>query len=172
MNILLDGEETERLVFRKIVTTDFDSWLPFHKDKKTSEFWNGLPQNPETACNQDLQRTFYRYKNNLGGKNALLLKKTGILIGQCGLLVHEIAGVTELEIGYDILPKYWKQGYATEAAIKCKTYVVQKELSTTLISIIHINNIPSQKVAITNGMFLDKSLDYHGNPVHIYRIKL
>jgi len=44
MNFLLDNQETERLTFRKLDFTDYNTWLPFHEDKKTSEFWSGLPQ--------------------------------------------------------------------------------------------------------------------------------
>lgn len=167
---LLEGQETERLVFRKFVPSDFEEWLPFHQDSRSSQFWDGLPQDPVKACKDQFARLFERYDNNLGGMNALTDKANKKLIGMCGLLVQTVDDLQELEIGYSILPEYWKKGYATEAAIKCKNYAFENKLSDSLISIIHIENLPSQKVAINNGMFLEKTTTYKDNPVHIFRI--
>lgn len=169
MDFLLDELETERLIFRKLDASDFGLWLPFHEDKRTSEFWSGLPKDPKTACQEDIDRTLYRYANNLGGKLALISKKTQKLIGLSGLLVQELDEQQELEIAYSLLPKFWGNGYASEAAQACKNYAFKNKLATSLISIIHIDNIPSQKVALQNGMQIDTTTNYHKNPVHIYR---
>lgn len=172
MNYLMDNIESERLVFRKLVPDDFSLWLPFHEDKRTSQHWEGIPTNPVDACKVDFDRTFYRYKNNLGGKLALLKKDTKEFIGLCGLLIQEIDGKQELEIAYSLLPKYWKKGFATEAAIQCKIYATEYKLSSSLISIISITNIPSQKVALQNKMVIDYKTSYNNNPVYIYRVQL
>ncbi len=172
MDFLLDGKETERLLFRKLKTYDFDAWLPFHENKRTSEFWSGLPQEPKIACQYDFDRTFYRYENALGGKQVLILKNTNELIGLAGLLVQEVDGKQELEIAYSLLPKFWGNGYASEAAQKCKVHATENKLAPSLISIIHIDNIPSQKVAIQNGMQIDTITTYNNNPVYIFRIVL
>jgi len=108
----------------------------------------------------------------LGGMNVLINKNTDAFIGQCGLLVQIVDGIQELEVGYSMLPKYWKQGYATEAAQKCKAFAKENAFAKSIISIIHVDNIPSQKVAINNGMHLDKTTEYDENPVHIFRVKL
>lgn len=104
--------------------------------------------------------------------NALVCKTTEAFVGIAGLLLQTVDDIQELEIGYSILPKHWKKGYATEAAIKCKDHAIANKLSDSLISIIHIDNVPSQKVATNNGMVLDKITTYRDNPVHIYRIRL
>ncbi len=169
MNLLLNGEQSERLLFRKLVQADFDQWLPFHQEPLSTKYWEGLDTNPNIACANWFKAVFSRYENQLGGMNALILKETGALVGQCGLLVQTVDDVSELEIGYSILPNYWKQGFATEAAMQCKHFAFSKNVTKSLISIIHIDNTPSQKVALNNGMFLDKTTMYKSNPVHIYR---
>lgn len=167
---LLEDQESERLHFRSVVPEDFDSWLPFYKNPKSTQYWNGLPTNPEEACTEQFDRIFERYENNLGGMNALVHKKTNLLVGICGLLVQIVDGIEELEIGYAVLPKYWRNGYAFEAAKKCKDYAFYHSITTSLISIIHIDNTPSKKVALKNGMLLDKTTTYKENPVAIYRV--
>lgn len=169
-NFLLEGEETERLTFRKILPSDFETWLPFHQDPRSTEYWEGIPKDPILACEEQFERFFERYEKKLGGMNALIHKKTDLFIGICGLLIQYVDGIKELEIGYSILPVFWKNGYATEAAIKCREYAFEHKLSTSLISIIHVDNEPSKKVARNNGMRLDKSTIYKNNPVQIFRL--
>lgn len=169
---MLDQQQTERLRFRKLLVTDFEVWLPFHQDPRSSQYWEGLSQDPIIACEEQFDRFFERYEKGLGGMNALIHKSTNEFIGICGLLVQTVDDVQELEIGYAILPKHWKNGYATEGAVKCKEYAKVNDLTDSLISIIHVDNIPSQKVAQNNGMVLDKTTTYRNNPVHIFRIRL
>lgn len=171
-NYLLEGEVSERLLYRKLEPTDFETWLPFHQNPLSNNFWVGLPEDPMVACQHWFDKAFHRYENELGGMNVLINKETNEFIGQCGLLVQIVDELKELEVGYSILPKHWKKGYATEAAQKCKAYAKENSFADSLISTIHIDNIASQKVALNNGMHLDKTTIFNDNPVHIFRIIL
>ncbi len=170
--LLLKDIESERLRYRKVLDTDYSSWLPFHKNPLGMKYFAGKKLSPEEACTAWFNKIKHRYKNNLGGHNALISKKTGKLIGMCGLLVQTVDDVEELEIGYSILPEYWKQGYATEAANTCRKFAKKNKLSKSIISIIHKDNIGSIKVALANEMHLDKHTMYKGIPVQIYRVSL
>lgn len=167
---LLENQTSERLVFRRLKPSDFDDWLPFYHNPKSTQFWEGLPTDPIVACKTQFDRAFERYENNLGGMNAIISKASGKLIGICGLLVQTVDNIPELEIGYSVLPEFWLKGYAFEAAKKCKDYAFENNFSKSLISIIHVDNVPSQKVAQKNGMHLDKTTTYKDNPVHIFRV--
>jgi RimJ/RimL family protein N-acetyltransferase len=170
MNLLLEGEESKRLIFRKVSRADFNAWLPFHEEPLSSKYFAGEIFEPEVACQNWFTKVFTRYEDNLGGLNALISKQDGKLVGMCGLLIQTVDNIRELEIGYSILPEYWRKGYASEAAQKCKAYAFEHKISESIISIIHIDNIGSQKVAINNGMHLDKTTTYKGIPVHIFRV--
>jgi len=169
---LLTNQESERLRFRKLKTNDFDTWLPFHQNPLSTQFWYGLPEDPIEACQHWFDKAFHRYENDLGGMNVLIHKETNEFIGQCGLLKQTVDGIEELEIGYSILPEHWKQGYASEAAQKCKAFAKEHHLANSLVSIIQVDNIPSQKVAMKNGMQLDKTTVYNENQSHIFRIHI
>ena len=170
MKYLLENQETERILFRKIKASDYNDWLEFHKNPITSLHWVSDLKSPEDACQDWYEKQFYRYKNNLGGMNALIEKETGKLIGHCGLLVQTVDEITELEIGYSLLPDFWNKGFATESAKKCKDFAFENNFSESLISIISLTNKPSESVAIKNGMTVDKVTEYNKNKVNIFRI--
>jgi ribosomal-protein-alanine N-acetyltransferase len=103
------------------------------------------------------------YVNDLGGMNALIDKKTNRFVGQCGILVQTIENIERLEIGYEILPEFWNKGFASEAATKCRNYAFKNIFSNSLFSIVYIDNIGAEKVALKNGMTFEnknKKLQY------------
>lgn len=170
MKYLLEDQETERLFFRKISESDFNDWVNFFEDSTASLHWVEEVETPLVACRKWYQKQYWRYENDQGGMNALVEKSSGRLVGHCGLLVQSVDGISELEIGYSLLPEFWNKGYALEAAIRCKDYAFQNRFSDSLISIISLTNRPSQKVASRNGMVTEKETIYHGNKVYIFRV--
>lgn len=170
MRYLLHGEETARLTFRKIDRSDFHEWLPFHQNPASTRHWMAEFESPEAECEKWYEKQFMRYTEDRGGMNALIEKHSGKLIGHCGLLVQTVDGVTELEIGYSLLPAFWNKGYASEAAMKCRDFAFQNDFAESLISIISLTNLPSEKVALKNGMLKDKVTVYNDNRVNIFRI--
>ncbi|MEO5641952.1 MAG: GNAT family N-acetyltransferase [Bacteroidia bacterium] len=173
LEYLLEGQESERLYFRKLKESDFENWLAFCRDPTSLKyifFAQSTPDDPLMKCKSWFDRIFNRYENNLGGLNVLIDKNTNEFIGQCGLLIQTIDGIEEMEVGYSIMPEHRKKGYALEAAKKCKNFAFENNLRDSLISTIHIDNVNSAKVAMANGMVKEKKTIYMDNPVNIFRI--
>ena len=169
--LLLFGQETERLHFRKLEEVDFQDWLRFCTDPISLNYI--FPNDRRTAeekCREWFNRVAHRYEHNLGGMNALVEKASGKLVGQCGLLVQMVDELEELEIGYSLMPGFRGQGFATEAARKCRDVCFENSISDTLISIIHVENLDSKRVAYSNGMKQEKTTLFHQFPVDVFRI--
>jgi [ribosomal protein S5]-alanine N-acetyltransferase len=170
MNYLLHQQASERLEFTQISMRWFDDWLKFFEDPETSKHWVEEKLPPRNACEKWYTRQFERYENGLGGMNALIEKSSGKLVGHAGLLMQQVDGVAELEIAYSLLPEFWGKGYAIEAAQKCKQVAFHDYQVPSLISIISLTNLPSQRVATKNGMRIDKRTSYKQNEVFIFRV--
>lgn len=168
---LLDGTRTARMRLRLFSEKDFEAWLPFYDDPESTRFWEGLPKVPREACRQQFDRILTRYREGLGGMNALIDRESGKLLGMCGLLVQQVDGQTDLEIGYSLLPFARGLGYATEAALHCRDQAFANHWADTLISIIHRENTPSMRVARNLGMRPERETRYKENPVLIFRIR-
>ncbi len=170
MSYLLTGQESSRLLYRKLEISDYDTWLGFFKDPLWTKYWIMKKQSPEEHCRQWFDKIFYRYANGLGGMNVLINKQSGEFIGQCGLLIQMVDGAEELEVAYSMMPQHRGKGYAPEAAKKCIDFAFANQLRNSIISIIHEDNIESQKVAMKNKMRVDILTTFDNNPVRIYRI--
>lgn len=156
MNYLLTHQETQRLHFRALSPSDFDAWLPLFAAPDVATFLEmDATLSPQECCQQWFSKSQHREQNGLGGMNVLIDKSTGLLVGQCGLLIQTIEKTERLEIGYSILPQHWGSGYATEAAQKCRDYAFEHHLADSLVSMVHTENIASERVAIKNGMKLE-----------------
>ena len=172
MKYLLNGQVSDRLSFRLLEPKDFDTWTPLFLAENAA-FFLGLDttKTPLELTTLWFEKVFHRYENDLGGMNVLIDTSTGALVGQCGLLIQTIEEIERLEIGYSILPQYWNQGYASEAAQKCRDYCFEQNFWEAIISIVHPDNIGSARVAQKNGMSIEKRLaSYKGMPVDIFRI--
>ncbi len=149
----LDKLSSERLTTRKLTKEDVPIWTTFFEDKDCVEFFPtmGLP-NAQARAEYWIEKQLARYQENRFGLQALIHKETGEFVGQCGLLLQEVDEAPVLEIGYSLLKPHWHKGYASEASQLFKNYAFNTGFSDELVSIIHILNTNSQKVATNNGM--------------------
>ncbi|MFZ1677386.1 MAG: GNAT family N-acetyltransferase, partial [Saprospiraceae bacterium] len=143
----------------------------FFKDEEAIELMPtyGLTTNKERATRW-IEKQLDRYATNRMGHQALIDRNTNEFIGQAGLLVQEVDGITELEVGYHVFKKYWGQGYAPEAARLFLNYGFKNNLSDSIISIIDTRNLKSQRVADKNGLLREKQTTWSDLNVYIYRI--
>lgn len=167
-----DGLETARLRTRFIVPEDAEKWMEFVKDPINTTFFPNEDKLPdEEWINRWIGFSIQRYATNRYGLQALIHKETGEFIGLCGLLLQELNGVNEVEIGYHLLRRHWYKGYASEAAQMFRDYGFNTNAADSIISIIHPLNFQSKNVARKNGMTLiEQGTFFRGKEVDVFRI--
>jgi RimJ/RimL family protein N-acetyltransferase len=91
-------------------------------------------------------------------------------IGQAGLVMQEIDGTREPEIGYLIHSRFWRRGYATEAALAVREAAFGRFAYDHAISLIRPENVPSQGVARRLGMTPVRETLFRGLPHLVFAI--
>jgi RimJ/RimL family protein N-acetyltransferase len=107
---------TERLLLREFIANDWDAVFAYQSDTRYLRYapWNSrLREHVERLVHDFIgwQHEQPRCKFQL----AILLQTTHLLIGTCGIRMAT-AYAQAAELGYELHPDYWGQGYATEAA--------------------------------------------------------
>ena len=161
--------ETERLYMRRITQDDFSSWKEILSDPETMKHY------PKPYDDQGVQRwidwTLSNYEKYGFGLRALVLKETGEFIGDCGITMQNINGNLLPEIGYHLNKKYHRQGFASEAAKKCRDFAFETLGFPAVYSYMSDLNQASYGVAQKIGMQLtEKYADDTHELTRVYRI--
>ncbi len=156
--------ETERLLLREYTPGDFDALYEIISDAETMAHY---PAPYDRAGTQRwLGWCLDCYARCGFGLWAAVLKDTGEFIGDCGLTLQNIDGETLPEIGYHIHKKYWRRGYAKEAARAVRDWAFANTAYNTLYSYMNYTNEASWRTAMANGMKKVKEYADAKNTVH------
>ena len=144
--------ETERLLIRRITRKDLDALLAIMEKPEVMYAWeHGFTKKDVRKW---INRQLTRYRKDGFGYFAVILKESGALIGQAGLMRSTINGNEAVELGYVLDNAYWHNGYGTEAAYACLEYAFgELELKNVCCSI-RPENVASIRVAERLGMTL------------------
>ncbi|MEM6448317.1 MAG: GNAT family N-acetyltransferase [Cyanobacteria bacterium P01_D01_bin.123] len=159
--------ETPRLKFRPLRAKDLTDLAAIFADPAVMQYVGGPRSQSDTR--RYLNSYIEHYETWGYGLWATIAKDSGTLIGRCGLVNQTIDGQPELEVGYLLAKTYWGRGLATEAAIAIRDYGLTASVRA-LISIIHVDNRASQRVARNMGMTCERHLAWKGFPVGIHRL--
>lgn len=169
--IYQDNLQSSRLITRYLIEDDYKIISKFLADNECSQFFPNPGLSFDDWGKFWVEKQKARYIESRFGLQALINKDTNEFIGMCGLLLQLADGVNEVEVGYHILKQNWGKGYATEAAQLFKNFAFENKISDNIVSIIHENNIRSQRVAERNGMQQEKKIMFWEAPHFVYRIK-
>ncbi len=162
--------ETERLVLREMEWTGADDLASILCDAENMRFYT----RPFTRGDVDLWIRRNRERYRQGDGNALwavcLKGQSQTMIGDCGLVLQEVDGQPEIEIGYHFNAAYQGHGYATEAARGCRDYGFTQLGRTKLISLIRPDHTRSRRVAERNGMTVEKETLHFGLRHLVYAV--
>ena len=113
--------ETERLILREYTPDDYDALYEIMSDPETMQHYPAPFDEERTR--RWIEWNLDNYAQYGFGLWAVVLKETGEFIGDCGLTLQNIDGEMLPEIGYHIHKKYWRRGFAKEAARAARDWV-------------------------------------------------
>jgi RimJ/RimL family protein N-acetyltransferase len=113
--------ETDRLVLRRLTLND----APFIMELVNEPSFLRYIGDRGVRSLQDARRYLLTgpiasYERFGFGLYLIFLKATGDAVGMCGLLKRDT--LPDVDVGFALLPGYWRQGYAAEAAAAVLDY--------------------------------------------------
>ncbi|MBN6051451.1 GNAT family N-acetyltransferase, partial [Nonomuraea sp. RK-328] len=157
---------TSRLSFRELTPDDLDDMAALLGDPEVMRYYPGTRTREESLRWIESSRRSYAEHGH--GLWALTVRETGEFAGNCGLTRQPVEDEVFTEVGYLVPAALQGRGYATEAALACRDLARDVLKVDRLISIIHPDNVPSQRVAGKLGLTLERTALYHGLPRSIY----
>ncbi len=162
------GLETERLVFRQWVSSDYTQLSKFFADKANAKFVGGVKNDEESWR---LMATYIgHFVLNGYSYLAITEKSSKNLIGTVGLWKSD--PWPEPELGYWLLPEFQGKGYGIEAGLAVKKFALDELKLESLVSYIDPSNEPSKQLALRLGAQYDSTIDLLDfGPHSVYRYK-
>ncbi len=152
--------ETKRLILREWRDSDIPAFAAMNQDPKVMEFF---PYTLDLDGTKALvERIRQHFKTHGFGLFAVELKSTGEFIGFVGLMTpnFEAHFTPCVEIGWRIAAKYWRQGYATEAARMVLHLAFEKYGLQEVVSFTAAVNLPSIAVMKKIGLLHNPKDDF------------
>ncbi len=161
--------ETERLILRGWRAGDLDAFAAMMADVEVARF---LTTDQRPLDRQSAWRSMAVFAGHWALKGYGLFvveeKASGAFVGRVG--PWEPEGWYGFEIGWGLDRRVWGKGYATEAARAAGDWAFQKLPLARVISVIHIDNRASQRVAQRLGMKPGSTILHAGMPHAIWSI--
>lgn len=163
--ILID---TPRLQMRQFIETDANAVLEFNRHPDVTRFTGdaGVVNNMSEAENVIKNVWQAEYQQYGYGRYALIHKKDNKVIGFCGFKYLTDFGMPDL--GYRMLPEYWRQGLGYECASAALDYGFKTLGFSKVFAMADVNNAGSH--AILQKLKFDclGPSHYHGHDVLTY----
>jgi ribosomal-protein-alanine N-acetyltransferase len=144
--------ETKRLILRGWKASDQSEFARMNASSEVMEFFPSLWTPEESAA------ALHRIQSTLDDRGwglwALEEKSSGNFIGFTGLNIpaFEAPFLPAVEIGWRLLPEYWNQGLATEAALKSLWFGFEVLGLPEIVSFTAVSNVKSQRIMEKIGM--------------------
>lgn len=162
--------ETQRLILREYTFDDFNVLFEIVSDPETMQHYPAPFDEQRTK--EWIVWNLENYERYGFGLWAVVLKGSGEFMGDCGITIQNIDNEMLPEIGYHIHKKYWRRGFAKEAARAVRDWVFQNTQYDTIYSYMKYTNVGSYSTAIANGMKKVKEYPDEKNGIsYTYAIK-
>jgi [ribosomal protein S5]-alanine N-acetyltransferase len=161
--------ETGRLLVREYVEEDAEAFFRLNTDPEVLRFVpDKALQSVEQARQLLVDHPIADYRKHGFGRGACILKSTGEQIGFAGLKYLDELG--EVDVAYRLLPAYWGQGLATEAALASVRYGFADLDLKQIIGLVMPANVASVRVLEKAGLRYDATVTFWGHEFSKYAI--
>ena len=150
--------ETKRLILREMSTADAEDMLRLYSNPQVQKYTGENVITVLGGIHAKIKEKTDEYEHHGFGRWVTLLKDGLQFVGWAGL--SYLPEFDEIDFGYRFLPKYWGNGFATEASHAILAYGFDKLNLNRIIAIAMKENKASIRVMEKVGMEFDKFAPY------------
>jgi ribosomal-protein-alanine N-acetyltransferase len=161
--------ETERLILRHLSTDDAEFILRLVNDPAfIANIGDRGIRSLEQAMNYLLDGPMSSYRYHGHGPYLVALREALVPIGMCGLLKR--VQFEDADLGYALLPEYWSQGFAFEAAAAVLQFAYESLALPRTLGLVSPDNLKSIRLLEKLGFeFLElREMKPGGPPTAVY----
>jgi RimJ/RimL family protein N-acetyltransferase len=152
--------ETPRLRLREMTLRDLDFAAEMLGDAEVMRHYPKPLDREESLA--WIERQLARYAAHGHGLWLAEERESRRPVGQVGLILQDVEGSREPEIGYLVHRSYWRRGLATEASLGVRRHAFETLRLPRVVSLIRPANLASQGVARRLGMAPEREVAFHG----------
>ncbi len=160
--------ETERLLINKMTPEDLPWLIEMRSPDAVNRYLGGPAMQNAEALTKRLPFYLECHEKYGFGFCTMTLKETGEMIGTSGLQPLEDTG--EIEVGYNLAEKYWRQGYGYECARGWLKYGFETAGLERIVAVADPGNTGSWRIMEKCGMKYETTEDHYGSPCVFYAI--
>ena len=146
--------ETERLILKDYCENDLEYIYRLKSEPLVWKFSTKIATNEIEDSKNLLEIVLKNYDKNKQDFQALFLKDSVKYIGEAGILSFNIQS-NRAVIGYNLLPEYWNNGYATEITKALVKYLFEDTETERVEALAMEANKASTKVLEKSGFVLE-----------------
>jgi RimJ/RimL family protein N-acetyltransferase len=139
-----------RLRLREFRESDLDALAAMVGDPEQMTFYPQAKTGAEASA--WIRRNRSRYQEHGFGFWLIELLPRSRFAGYFGIRPLELDGVSEIEMGWHVHKRFWRQGVATQAATSARDAAVRRFAISRLVALVHPEHVASRRVAERIGM--------------------
>jgi RimJ/RimL family protein N-acetyltransferase len=154
--------ETPRLILREILPEDETGMFEMDSNPEVHKYLGNKPYQSIEQSRENIRFIRQQYADYGIGRWAVVEKESGKFMGWSGLkFMTSLNGHNNFhDIGYRFIPKFWGQGFATEAAIVARDYAFQEMKLPIIYGTTHIQNLTSKYILEKIGLQFIETFPY------------
>jgi [ribosomal protein S5]-alanine N-acetyltransferase len=161
--------ETQRLILRPFTLEDAEPSFVMNTDPEVMRYLGGVTVNSVDDVREMLQKhTLTDYEKHGFGRFAMIHKETQEFMGFVGL--KYIEELDEVDHGYRLIPKFWRQGYGYEASLPCLDFAFEDLGLNRIVALANHNNIASISLMKKLGFRYEKDIHIYGDDAVYYAL--
>jgi ribosomal-protein-alanine N-acetyltransferase len=151
---------TARLHLKTYTVDDFPQFWRLRLAENVWEYSSYAPYADTREAFEDFARILEAYPYNPYRMGALWIEDAKVFVGEAGVLSYN-QSANRCSIGFNILPEYWGNGYATEIACALLDYAFDILRVERVEALSVADNIAAHKVLTKAGFTLEGTLRHY-----------